>query len=951
MNFKFYLVAAGMGLLTPISSFAGNFNIRTTDVLQNVYLENKGQIVDQNGLPRPDVKYIFNGEGFKLYLRENGFSYEWFTESSTTGNLSEAGETVPAPCNDDDENDESYAYLSDRTDVNFQHANRAIIMAGEQQPFYVNYFTNYTGPAGITRIRGYDRVTYSNLYPGVDLVFSFVKDANGKTFPKYEFICHHGSRLSDISMQCEGLKNISLANDGSLMIWSDLGFVNETRPFLLDEEGNKLKIVSFHVNGNEISFSNQRSGIQKTEIIDPTLKWGTYIGGTNKEVPDEIAVDKFQNIIISARVHSTTGIATAGAYKTTYAGGDDIGLIKFSNDGAIIWGTYYGGKENDVGFAVTVDTLHGNIFVGGRTSSTSGIATQGAVIDTFSGRYFDVVLAMFSPEGFLKWGTYMGGPGKDDVQGLCTDQYGNVIASGYTESLVGIATPGAYSTKGDPIGRVFLMKFDSTGHQLYGTYYGGNGRDRGHGIAVDAQGCMYEDGSTQSKANFATPGAFQTTFGGSTDAFVIKWSPLGRPIWCTYYGGTGDDRGRDLRLDRAYNFYFIGQTESKTNMATTGAYKTQLTPGPIERDGFLAKFDSSGHRLWGTYYGGNDIEMPRALQVNGTGAPIYIGGYTKSDSGLATPGAYNVVLGGHNDAFFNIFNYDGSRLLYETYYGGAQSESANSGGWYGETLDVDSSGNIFLNGPTNSRDSIATAGSFKDTLSFDSALGSQFDIFLAKFGDVCVDAFEPNDSLSHCPQLLFNPQTNKLRISALLGYPGDKDYYRFDVSQSLDSVEILLANLTLNADLSILDSNGKVLDSAGNKMIAGKKIVMANPSTGTYYAFIKSDTLTQSDQNNCYTLAINEYPKKIVTESSPVYTYDFSMYPNPAHDKISIHARWHAEPYFIDLCDVMGKVLNTYVKNNPDDEFTIPLRQVVKGIYFVRLHSASGQLVKPLVVE
>ena len=785
------------------------------------------------------------------------------------------------------------------------------------------------------------------------MVFSLQKNKNGIAYPKYEFICHKGARLSDISLSYDGVQDLKTSKNGVLNIVSDLGFVNESRPVLLDEKGNALNPISFHVKGNEISFSNQKKTLQQTEIIDPTLEWGTYIGGTRKEVPDEIVVDKFQNVIISSRVNSTTGIATTGAYKTTYTGGDDIGLIKVDNNGNIIWGTYYGGKGNDVGFAVTADTLKGNIFVGGRTSSTSGIATPGAVIDTFSGGYFDVVLSMFSAGGFLRWGTYMGGPGRDDVQGLCTDQHGNVIASGYTESLIGIATPNAFSSKGDTVGKVFLMKFDSSGHQLYGTYYGGPACDRGHGVAVDAQGYIYEDGTTQSKKNFATPGAFQTTIGGAADAFVMKWSPSGHPIWCTYYGGAGDDRGRDIRLDNAYNFYLIGQTESSTNIATTGTYKTQITPGAIERDGFLAKFDSSGHRLWGTYYGGNNIEMPRALQVNPTGAPIYIGGYTKSDSGIATPGAYNADLGGHNDAFFNIFNYDGSELLYQTYYGGKQSESVNSGGWYGETLDVDTSGNIFLNGPTKSSDSIATPGSFKDTLSFDSSLGTQFDIFLAKFGNVCVDAFEPNDSISHCPQLLFNPNTNKLKISAQLGYAGDKDYYRFDLNQTLDSAVISLANLTVNADLYVLNSSGKIVDSSKHKQLNNEKIVKKSPVAGTYYVFIKAHTATQSDPNDCYTLAINQFKNSGVNKSQPEVTSNFSIYPNPAHDEAEINVRWNAASYVVNLCDITGKVLNSFIRNNPgvNDKFTINLHQLSAGIYFIKLHSSSGEMVKQLVVE
>ena len=147
MRSKFYLAAAGLCLLCTPPAFAIDFNLQSINALQNVYLENKGQIADQNGHPRPDVKFIYNGDGFKMYLREDGFSYEWFTASPGPGSMSEAGEPRSVSSDDEDENDVPYQYLSNRVDIYFQRANnKAAIVTGQPQPFYINYYTNNTGP-------------------------------------------------------------------------------------------------------------------------------------------------------------------------------------------------------------------------------------------------------------------------------------------------------------------------------------------------------------------------------------------------------------------------------------------------------------------------------------------------------------------------------------------------------------------------------------------------------------------------------------------------------------------------------------------------------------------------------------------------------------------------------------------------------------------------------------
>src|SRR5258708_29422823 len=110
----------------------------------------------------------------------------------------------------------------------------------------------------------------------------------------------------------------------------------------------------------------------------------------------------------------------------------------------------------------------------------------------------------------------------------------------------------------------FVTKLNSTGTALvYSTMLGGSsGGDSGQGIAVDSGGNAYVSGSTNSTDFPVTPGAFQTTYGGNSDAFVTKLNPSGTAlIYSTYMGGSGAEAG-GVTIDSAGDAFVAGGTTS-----------------------------------------------------------------------------------------------------------------------------------------------------------------------------------------------------------------------------------------------------------------------------------------------------------------------------------------------------------------------------------------------------
>ena len=189
-----------------------------------------------------------------------------------------------------------------------------------------------------------------------------------------------------------------------------------------------------------------------------------------------------------------------------------------------LWGTYYGGSRYEYESSCATDAS-GNVYLAGRTSSTTGIATTGAHQTTFGGSWsYDAFLVKFNSSGVRQWGTYYGGTASDLGHSCATDASGNVYLAGNTPSTTGIATTGAHQTRSGGSDDAFLVKFNSSGVRQWGTYYGGTGAEVGHSCATDASGNVYLAGYTPSTTGIATTGAHQTTSGGgSNDAFLVKF--------------------------------------------------------------------------------------------------------------------------------------------------------------------------------------------------------------------------------------------------------------------------------------------------------------------------------------------------------------------------------------------------------------------------------------------
>src|SRR5437762_1954940 len=272
-------------------------------------------------------------------------------------------------------------------------------------------------------------------------------------------------------------------------------------------------------------------------------------------------------------------------------------------DPVLVYSTYLGGSAYGEGDGIAVDGS-GNAYVTGLTDSTN-FPTLNALQSTISSNYVGFV-TKFNPSGSaLVYSTYFGGSDGGWGRSIAVDASGNAYVTGVTSASNFPTVNALQSTYGGGYNDAFVIKLNPTGSALvYSTYLGGSGEDIGYGIAVDGSGNAYVTGEAGSTNFPSTAGAFQTSIGGYSDAFVSKLNPGGSAlVYSTYLGGSGEDSGYGITVDASGNAYVTGYTGS-TNFPTANALQSTPAGG---YPAFVTKINARGSALvYSTYLGGSD---------------------------------------------------------------------------------------------------------------------------------------------------------------------------------------------------------------------------------------------------------------------------------------------------------------------------------------------------------
>ena len=600
----------------------------------------------------------------------------------------------------------------------FIGANESAEISGEDHlPGSANFFLGDIPDNWRSNISTYRAVRYHELYPGIDLLYR----GNGSVL-KREFIVGPGAKPDLIRMKYEGTDTVIIDPSGNLNITSGPGSMIESQPVCFQEiNGTRVDIKArYHLVGNDeltIIFDEYNQAFEL--VIDPDLRYSTYLGGNDSDSGYGIAVDAGGNAYVTGRTMSANFPKTTSAL---YAGNScyDIFVTKLNSAGTLpLYSTFIGGSNTDEGHGIAVDKGSGNAFVTGWTKS-SNFPVISAYQKIKGGTYdYDAFVTKLNPTGSPVYSTYLGGRDEDYGRGIAIDSDGNAFVTGKTWSSDFPTTSGAYKVTVETSGQVFVTKLNSVGSgRLYSTYLGGKngGYNEGNAIAVDGDGNAYITGYTLYGDFPTTDGAFQRTKGNNRDTFVTKLNPTGsQPIYSTFLGGSSEDEGLGIAVDGDGNAYITGETLSTDFPIIPGAYQTKKAG---DSDAFVTKLNADGSRpLYSTYLGGTQTDKGFSIAINSGNA--YVTGLAGNNFPITT-GAYQTTHGPFSNTFITKLNTAGSYPLYSTYLGG---DSDNIG--YG--IAVDAGGNAYVTGGTSVGTFPTTTGAFQTTR------GGSSDAYIIKF--------------------------------------------------------------------------------------------------------------------------------------------------------------------------------------------------------------------------
>jgi len=365
-------------------------------------------------------------------------------------------------------------------------------------------------------------VRYVDLYPGIDLE---ITSENGQAAQRV--VAHSNANPSIVRLQVEGADALTL-------------------------DGNHLRLTT----------AVGDFALPLLQVVGATLAHPT-LAGNQVALPFASATPNLQSPISNLQSpHSTQNPKSE---------------IQNPQSSDLLYATFLGGSSAEYGHGIAVDGS-GVTYVTGTTDSSDFPTTPGAFDTTFNGGYEDAFVVKLNAAGSaLAYATFLGGSSADYGGGIAVDGSGAAYVSGTAGSSDFPTTPGAFDTTyNGGYEDAFVVKLNAAGSALaYATFLGGSSEEYGHGIAVDGTGAAYVTGGTSSSDFPTTPGAFDTTYNGNWDAFVVKLNAAGSALaYAIFLGGNNGESGSGIAVDESGAAYVTGTTYSSDFPATPGAFDT-----------------------------------------------------------------------------------------------------------------------------------------------------------------------------------------------------------------------------------------------------------------------------------------------------------------------------------------------------------------------------------------
>jgi hypothetical protein len=396
------------------------------------------------------VKFLSRGSGYSVFLTSNEAVLTlhkpsnvkpqrvnddpWAQQNVESGNRAAALFAGPSALGNPESKAESLAEggSSARAILRMKLVgakSRANVTGLKQLPGKSNYFIGNDPKKWHTQVPTYAQVRYQDAYPGIDLVYY---GHHGQL--EYDFVVAPGASPQAITLAIAGTGHdapLRIDREGDLVAAIDDGEVCFHKPVVYQPAGAERKYVDgrYVLKGeHEVGFEIAASDPMKPLVIDPTLSYSTYLGGSDYDNGLGIAVDSAGNAYVTGYT-SSINFPTSNPLQPTMHGGTDAFVTAIDPTGAtLLYSTYLGGSGNDAGRGIAVDSA-GDAYVTGYTYSTD-FPTSNPLQPTNRGGS-DAFVAALDPTGAtLLYSTYLGGSLEDGGNGVAVDSAGNAYVTG-----------------------------------------------------------------------------------------------------------------------------------------------------------------------------------------------------------------------------------------------------------------------------------------------------------------------------------------------------------------------------------------------------------------------------------------------------------------------------------------------------------------------------------------
>jgi len=448
----------------------------------------------------------------------------------------------------------------------------------------------------------------------------------------------------------------------ALSAGSSSGMLERGNDIATDEEGNSYvtgefsDVVDFDPGPGEVKL--QCTGGDSASIFVAkytsigALVWAHGYGGS-VGIPGDagtaVTLDKAHNVFVVGYFEGIEVVFDPGPPETalTSRGNKDVFILKLDEFGNYVDVQQIGGVNNDRGYDIAVDS-YGNTNTIGFFSGSANLAPRGTYNRTSWGNK-DVFLTRTDPVARAVWIKRLGGTGEDWGWGLTIDNGGNIYAAGAYENIFNIdpAPPLNWNSRGLSDG--YVIKFDRDGTYKWGDDFGSSEEDMALDVSDNDIDSIFVTGYFSADAAF---GGFNHTSKGLKDIFINKLDYYGQYVWSRQIGGSGNDQGLAITVDKSGDIY------------TTGAFEhiVDFDPGPIEyylsalarQDIFISKLNNDGKFLWAAGIGGIcnlSDDQGRGVDTDEYGKPYVTGAFAGEVDFDPGPGEYKLTSKAWEDVF------------------------------------------------------------------------------------------------------------------------------------------------------------------------------------------------------------------------------------------------------------------------------------------------------------